>query len=674
MDNAHQTRRFNRRTVLKGVGAAAVLGPAAGALFSSCSVGGKGNGGGGGGAGAPASTNDIAKERGLTPEDVAAALKTYVPSGRHDEYLMFTSGGHSGQLLVIGIPSMRLLRVIGVFAPEPWQGWGYSDASRKVLEEGGFQGKTLTVGDTHHPALSETNAQYDGQFVFINEKIHGRVAVIDLRDFETKQIVKNPLTLSNHACFVTPNTEYVVEGCQYATPLGGAYAPLEEFEEKYRGAITFWKFNRERGRIVPEESFAVELPPYFQDLGDAGRGASDGWVFLNSLNTEMATGGIQEGKPPLEIGASQREMDYLSVVNWKKAEEVARAGKVEMINGFPVITIKTAVEEGILFQVPEPKSPHGVDVTPDGAYIVVSGKLDPHVTVYSMKKIEEQIAKGNYETDSFGIPVLDFAGCMEAQVELGLGPLHTQFDDKGYAYTSLFIDSAVARWKLGGEGTSDGWKFVEKIPVHYNVGHIAAVQGDTIKPGGKFLVALNKWSVDRFAPVGPLLPQNLQLIDISGETMQLLYDMPIGIGEPHYAQIIPVDLLKPWEVYPETGWEPGIQAVDAEAAQVGNEGVERNGSQVTVRMTALRSHFTPDIVRVKQGDTITWHITNVENAHDATHGFVLPGVNVSLSLEPGESNSFTFTAEHPGVYPFYCTEFCAALHLEMMGYLIVEPS
>src|SRR5690606_25516393 len=237
-------------------------------------------------------------ERGLTPEDVAAALKTYVPSGRHDEYLMFTSGGHSGQLLVIGIPSMRLLRVIGVFAPEPWQGWGYSDASRKVLEEGGFQGKTLTVGDTHHPALSETNAQYDGQFVFINEKVHGRVAVIDLRDFETKQIVKNPLTLSNHACFDTTNTEYVVEGCQYATPLGGAYAPLEEFEEKYRGAITFWKFNRERGRIVPDESFAVELPPYFQDLGDAGRGVSDGWVFLNSIITVIATGGIQECMPP----------------------------------------------------------------------------------------------------------------------------------------------------------------------------------------------------------------------------------------------------------------------------------------------------------------------------------------------------------------------------------------
>src|SRR5690606_36626194 len=121
------------------------------------------------------------------------------------------------------------------------------------------------------------------------------------------------------------------------------------------------------------------------------------------------------------------------------------------------------------------------------------------------------IAAGDVDTDDFGIPILDFDKCMEAQVELGLGPLHTQFDDKGYAYTSLFIDRAVARWSLGGEGKSDGWKFIEKIPVHYNVGHIAVVQGDTAAPGGKFLVALNKSSVDRFTSVGPLLPQNLQL-------------------------------------------------------------------------------------------------------------------------------------------------------------------
>ncbi len=627
----------------------------------------------------------VAEERGLTPDDVVAALKTYIPTGKYDDYVMFASGGHSGQVLVIGLPSMRLLKVIGVFTPEPWQGWGYgAEATMAVLKEGSVNGKEITWGDTHHPALSETGGDYDGQFLFINDKANARVAVIDLRDFETKQIVKNPIAINDHGgTMVTPDTDWVIEGGQYATPLGWKYASLDDYAKEYRGMVTFWKFDREKGRIVPEESFAIELPPYWQDLCDAGKKVSEGWVFCNSFNTEMSTGGVEEGNPPFEAGASQRDMDYLHIINLKKAVEVAQAGKVETINGFRVIPLDTAVEENLLFFAPEPKSPHGVDVAPGGDYLVVSGKLDPHVTIYSFQKIQDAIAKGAAEKDQYGVPILNFDDVVEAQVEVGLGPLHTQFDDKGYAYTSLFLDSAVARWTLGGpyqEKHSDPeWSLVTKIPVHYNVGHIAAAEGDTVSPDGKYLVSLNKWSVDRFLNVGPLLPQNFQLIDISqpGDQMQLLYDMPIGLGEPHYAQIIKADKLKAWEVYPEIGWDPHAQAKDPNGIEAGQERVEvreENGKRVVeIWMTAVRSHYTPERVEVKKGDHVIWHITNIERARDATHGFALPGYNINLSIEPGETVTFEFDADQDGTYTFYCTEFCSALHLEMTGYFLVQP-
>ncbi len=625
-------------------------------------------------AGLPADALAIATQRGLTPDDVSAALKTYLPSGKHDDYYLFMSGGHSGNVIVAGVPSMRILKNIAVFTPESWQGYGVGETdTERILDAGNVDGVKIRTGDTHHPALSETNGDYDGQFLFINDKANARVAVIDLRDFETKQIVKDPNIISNHgSTFVTPNTDYVVQGTQYATPLGWAYAPLSEYKEKYRGLITLWKFDRTKGRIIPEESFSIEVPPYWQDLCDAGKLASDGWGFCNSFNTEMAVGGNMQGQPNFEAGVSQRDMDYLHIFNWKKAEEVVKAGKTETINGMKVIRIPTAVEEGVLFFAPEPKSPHGADVTPDGKYIVVAGKLDPHVTIYSFDKIQKAIAAKNWTTDEFGVPVLNYDDVKLAQVELGLGPLHTQFDDKGFAYTSLFLDSALAKWKLGGDDPN-AYQLVEKIPVQYNIGHISAAEGDTVSPDGNYLVALNKWAVDRFLPVGPLLPQNEQLIDISGGPMKVLYDMPMGVGEPHYAQMIKADKIKPWDIYPQVGWDPATQAPSKYATKLGEEKIVRDGSNVEVFMTSVRSHLTPDRVELKKGDHVKWHITNVETAKDATHGFQLGGQGVSLSIEPGETVSFEFDAAHDGTYAFYCTEFCSALHLEMMGYVTVEP-
>ncbi|HEX2838723.1 MAG TPA: Sec-dependent nitrous-oxide reductase, partial [Phycisphaerales bacterium] len=515
----------------------------------------------------------------------------------------------------------------------------------------------------------------------IGDKANARLGIIDLRDWETKQIVKNPLTVSDHgAAFVTPNTDYIIEGGQYATVLGYGYAPPEEYKKAYRGMVTMWKFDREKGRVDESKSFAIELPPYWQDLADAGKKVSDGYFFINSFNSEMATGGVEKGNPPFEAGVSKRDMDYLHIIDWKKAEASFKAGKAKMINGFPVLMLETSIADGLLYFTPEPKSPHGVDVTPNGQYMVVAGKLDPHVTVYSIDRIKKAIAEKKFSgTDEYGVPVLDFDSVKEAQVELGLGPLHTQFDDKGYAYTSLFLDSAVARWSLGGEYADKhpepAWKLVTKTPVQYNIGHLCTAEGDTVSPDGNYLISMSKWSVDRFLPTGPLLPQNFQLLDItaSGTTMPVLYDSPIGVGEPHYCQMIKADKLKSWTVYPEIGWNPHTQSLDPNAPKKGDEGVSREGSRVVVKMTATRSHFTPEHVEVNEGDEITWRIVAAETTQDATHGFCIGGYNINLSLEPGEYQEFTFTADKSGTYPFYCTEFCSALHLEMMGYLHVKP-
>jgi nitrous-oxide reductase len=634
------------------------------------------------GEGLPADAAAVAAERGLTPDDVYAALKTFTPSGQIDPYLMIASGGQGGQVLVIGVPSMRILKVIGVFTPEPWQGYGFGGSSDAILAQGDLPDQEIRWGDTHHPGLSETNGEYDGEYVFINDKANARLAVIDLRDFETKQIVKNPNSMIDHGgTFVTPNTDYVIEGPQYAAPIGAAYAPREAYADVYRGLITFWKFDRVAGRVDVSKSFQIELPPYWQDLCDAGKGASDGWIFCNSFNTELATGAAEAGEPPFEAGTARNDTDYLHIFDWKKAEAVFQAGQYEMINGIAVISLETAIAEDLLYFTPEPKSPHGADVTPGGEFIVVGGKLDPHVTIYSFEKIQAAIDDGALTADAYGVPVISLDQSMEAQVEVGLGPLHTVYDDKGYAYTSLFLDSAVARWTLGGayadKHPEEPWTLVQKLPVQYNIGHIAAAEGDTASPDGNYVVALNKWSIDRFANIGPLLPQNFQLIDTSrtGDQMKLLYDLPIGMAEPHYAQIIRADKVQAFEVYPEIGWNPETMAVDPNAITSPEQArVERNGNQVEVWMTVNRSHYTPEWVEIQQGDHVIWHLTSLERQRDATHGFALSGYNINLSLEPGETQTVEFDAHTAGTFNFFCTEFCSALHLEMTGYLLIEPA
>ena len=611
----------------------------------------------------------VVKERGLTQQDVLAAAKTYVPTGKRDEFVAFASGGQSGMVIVYGVPSMRILKYIAVFNPEPWQAYGFDEESKAVLDQGRINGKDITWGDTHHPALSETAGDYDGQYLFINDKANPRLAVIDLHDFETKQIVVNPIFQSQHGgAFVSENTEYVIEAAQYAAPLGGAYAPLERFNEDYRGGVTYWKFDREKGRLDGSQSFSVELPPYSQDLSDFGKLASTGWSFTNSFCSERYVGGIERGRPPFEAGCSAKDTDYLHVINWKKAAQVAAAGKVKMINGHKVIMMDTAIKEGLVFLISEPKSPHGVDVTPDGDYVTISGKLDSHTSVYSWKKIKAAIdAKNFMGKDPYGLPIIDLKTALHTQVPLGLGPLHTQYDSKkGIAYTSLYVDSMVARWDyING-------KLLDRLPIHYNIGHLMTMHGDTVKPRGKYLVALNKLAIDRFQPVGPLHPQNHQLIDIGGDKMSLLYDMPLPLGEPHYVVAIEAGLLKPAVRY-KVGTNTRTGEISPHKTRAGEERTERSGNKVTVHGTLIRSHITPEIIEVNEGDEVTIHLTNLERAQDQTHGFTVSKYNVNGSWEPGKTATIKFTADVPGVFPYYCTEFCSALHLEMQGYVLVKP-
>jgi nitrous-oxide reductase len=613
---------------------------------------------------------DVMKRRGLSEQDVLAAAKTYVPSGKRDEYYVFASGGQVGQVIVYGVPSMRILKYIGVFTPDPWQGYGYDEESKAILKEGFPNGKEILWGDAHHPALSETNGVYDGQFLFINDKATPRIAVIDLTDFETKQIVSNPIFMSEHGgVFVTPNTEYLIEATQYPAPLDKKFAPLESFNEDYRGGMTFWKFDRSKGRIDPAKSFSFELPPYSQDLSDAGKGPSNGWAFTNSFCSERYVGGVERGRPPFEAGCSANDTDFLHVINWVTGERIVAQGKAKTINGHKVIPMDVAVKEGALFLIPEPKSPHGVDVTPDGKYIVVSGKLDTHVSVYSWEKILAAIKAHRFEgKDPYGIPILSMRDTLHTQVQVGLGPLHTQFDSKPcVAYTSLYVDSQVAKWDY-----CQG-RVLDKIAVQYNIGHLATMEGDTMKPKGKYLIALNKLSIDRFLPVGPLHPQNHQLIDISGDKMQLLYDMPIGLGEPHYAVAIAADKLKPGIRY-KLGTDSRTMKPSPGAAKSGEEKVVKKGKHVIVYGTMIRSHIVPEIIdNVEVGDDVTIYMTNLERAEDETHGFTVSDYNAQMSVEPGKTASIKIKADREGVYPYYCTEFCSALHLEMEGYLLVKP-
>jgi nitrous-oxide reductase len=538
---------------------------------------------------------------------------------------------------------MRHISTIPVFTPYPATGYGFDDESKAMLGN-------LTWGDVHHPALSETKGDYDGRWLFVNE-MNGRVARIDLRDFKTKQILGPvPNLHGNHASsFITPNSEYLMMASRFSRPVPQRPVDVDKYATDYKGIIAGVKVDPQSGEM--SLGWQILMPPFDFDIGDAGKLASDGWFFLTSYNTERATG-------KLEVTASQRDRDYIAAVDWRAVEKAVAEGKGEIVDGVKVID--PAKVPGLVYLLPCGKSPHGVDVSPDGKYIVGSGKLQGVTTVFDMDRIKDAIQKKDFLEAEDTIPVLRYESIKVAEVPVGLGPLHTQFGTDGWAYTSLFVDSAIAKWKLG------EWQVVDKIPVSYAIGHLAAAEGDTVSPDGNFLVALNKLSHGRHLSVGPSQPESSQLIDITEEKMRLLSDS-FTEPEPHYAQIVKADKIKPIEVYPQAENHHPLAIWDIKDA-----GVARDGNKVTVKMVAVRSTLHPTEFEVKTGDQVTVAITNIEQTTDELHGFALLDYNINLVIDPGETKTVTFTATKSGVFAYYCTNFCSALHQEMQGYVVVK--
>lgn len=487
-----------------------------------------------------------------------------------------------------------------------------------------------------------------------------------------------PNSAGNHSSpFITENTEYVVAGTRFSVPLGSEDVPISSFKQNFHSTASFISVDKNTGRM--NLAFQIVLPGMNLDLSHAGKGPSHDWFFFSSYNTEQAY-------TLLEVNASQKDKDFIVAVNWKKAEEYAKAGKGKKVpaeyahNTFDEDkqAASSVIEKEVLlldpkdcpdmvYMIPCPKSPHGCDVDPSGEYIVGSGKLAALIPVFSFSKITQAIQNKQFEGNFYGIPVIKYEAALHGEVQKpGLGPLHTEFDGKGNAYTSMFLSSEVVKWRL-----SD-LKVLDRASTYYSVGHLMVPGGDTKKPWGKYLVAYNKITKDRFLPTGPELAQSAQLYDISGDKMQLILDYPT-IGEPHYGQACPADLIKDKQVkYYD------INKNHNEFVSMGEKktNVVRKGNRVDVYMTAIRSHLTPDNIEgVRVGDEIYFHVTNLEQDWDIPHGFAIKNSNsADLLVMPGETLTMKFTPQKAGIYPFYCTDFCSALHQEMSGYLRVSPA
>jgi nitrous-oxide reductase len=611
--------------------------------------------------------------RNLGETNSDAASKVYVAPGQLDEFYAFLSGGFSGQVSVYGLPSGRLLKVIPVFSVDAEKGYGFNEETKPLLQTSfGF----VPWDDSHHPELSQTAGVPDGRWLFINGNNTPRIARLDLTTFETAEIIEIPNSGGNHSSpFTTENTEYVVAGTRFSVPFPQKDVPIGSFKENFKGVLSFIKVNPESGNM--EIAFQILLPAFSYDLAHSGKGKSHGWTFFTSYNTEQAN-------TLMEANASQFDKDFVAAVNWKKAEEYVKAGKAKEMpasyfhnvyddkthsaTSTEQKTVKVLIPSecpDMVYFLPTPKSPHGVDVDPTGEYIVGAGKLSADMAVHSFTKMLKAIENKAFETTIDGIPVLKYEEVLAGMVKSGgLGPLHTEFDANGNAYTTFFISSEVVKWKVG------SWEVLDRVPCYYSVGHLMIPGGDSQKPFGKYMLALNKITKDRYLPTGPELDQSAQLYDISGDKMQLLLDFPT-VGEPHYAQGIPADLItsksKQFFLLSENN-HPYVTKSEAETRVV------REGNVVRVYMTAIRSHFAPDNIEgIQVGDKVYFHVTNLEQDWDVPHGFAIQSsTNAELLIMPGQTETLYWEPSRPGVFPMYCTDFCSALHQEMQGYVRVS--
>jgi len=606
------------------------------------------------------------------------AAKAYVAPGKYDEFYNFVSGGFSGQMSVYGLPSGRLLRVVPVFSVDPEKGWGYSEETKPMLNTShGF----VPWDDLHHTELSQTNGEINGKWVFANANNTPRLARIDLKTFRTAEIIELPNSGGNHSSpFGTENSEYIVAGTRFSVPgdNDNGDVPINSYKKNFKGHISFVSVAPESGEM--KIAFQLRTPGVNFDLARCGRAKSHGWFFFSCYNTEQAS-------TLLEVNASQKDKDFIMAVNWKKAEEYLKAGKgkkmpvayAHNVYNESTQTATSTIEKevtvldvselkDICYFIPCPKSPHGCDVDPTGEYIVGSGKLAALIPVFSFDKLQKAIADKAFDGEYEGIPVIKYESALYGEVKKpGLGPLHTEFDGNGNAYTSFFVSSEVVKWNIKDLAVLD------RASTFYSVGHLCIPGGNTRKPNPKYLIAYNKITKDRYLPTGPELAQSAQLFDISGDKMELILDFPT-IGEPHYAQAAPAELIqkngqvKIFKI--EDNHHPYAAKGESETK------VTRQGKTVHVYMTSIRSHFSPDNIEgVKIGDEVFFHVTNLEQDWDVPHGFAIKGAaNAELLIMPGETSTLKWVPDRVGMFPMYCTDFCSALHQEMQGYVRVSPA
>jgi nitrous-oxide reductase len=573
--------------------------------------------------------DDVKKARGLNDNDVLAAVKTFMPRGGRDEYFSIVGTGNSGTMIVYGIPSMRIYKYVGVFSPEPWQGYGFDDESSLMLKKASLDNRISTYGDMRFPAFSEKDGNYDGHFAFFSDGANSRIALLGLDDFETKQVLSNPLFLSTYPeAAVTQNTEYVIQSSQYPAPWDN------KTTSSLKSGVTFWKFiegeNIHKSRMIKEKSFTVELPPYALDYFDTGKKSSDG----------------------LLVGlASKDGKNYVYVLDYNKLATVP----TKKVNDFNVVSYADAQKNNAVGFIELPAAANMVKTTPDGNYFIV---VADNTLVYDYAKVKDALAKG------------ETINVTPKSIAIGKDVVDVAFDQRANtAYASAHGDSKIVRFNYKSGKTE------KELKLSFKPSYLMTPQGMSASPHSNYLTVVDKEALyDNYPNVGPIRPSFNHLIDISSDDMADVYTMTLPQANMYGSVAVLRTTIKPIIRYP-LGTNTRTGETSRYKTVAGQEKIERDEktNRVHVFGTLIRSHITPEIVTVNEGDVVTFHLTNLERAEDETHGFTVDTYGVHGSFEPGKTASVTFVADRPGVFPYYCTEFCSALHLEMEGILLVRP-